>query len=354
MDSLESLNWMKEVGIYDQAVKYAPRLKKVFLECLPTTSEKVLIIGDIGFQNKYVASIIAGSYYLASQDLNIESKLLFQSPKDRSQNADADVLNALKDLDEKSNIILSMSDKLGNIPFSSFRDFTKKKGHRFISALSLGDLETEKAELVVEPIDIDYKTIQNQIIKFKEKLDIAEEITINTKSGTNLVFNIKGINSVLSHGIYSNPGEGGNLPAGEVFISPNGKRVEGTVVIDGSSRNFEGTKVIQNPITLSIEDGSILTIDGEEEALKLEKSIEWATTLAKNPGGVRRISELGFGFNPKAQIIGSSIVDDKTCNTCHIGVGSNHWFGGSIYAVTHFGQIFKDPKIKIDGKTIKT
>ncbi|MBI4440097.1 aminopeptidase [Candidatus Woesearchaeota archaeon] len=352
MDTLESVRWMKEHSIFDNSSLCYPVLKRVFTECLGTTSEKVLIIGDIGLEGKQVAPIIACAYYLAAQELNIEAKLVLQNVCNRSVDASQEVLDSLKELKENSMIILSMSDKLGNIPYPSFREFCQKKNHRFVSALSLGDVQTTQINDVIEPIDINYRTLQSQLLKLKEMLDNAEEVNITTKSGTDFTYNIKGCKALLSDGLYSLPGHGGNLPAGEVFIAPNGKRVSGTIIIDGSSRNHRGTTLITAPITLTIEDGSVVKVEGNEEARKLEQAFDWAATLAKNPGAIKRVAELGFGLNPRAKIIGSAVVDEKVSGTAHIGIGSNHWFGGSIYAITHFGQIFKDPMIKVDGKRV--
>jgi hypothetical protein len=36
-----------------------------------------------------------------------------------------------------------------------------------------------------------------------------------------------------------------------------------------------------------------------------------------------------------------------------VGIGSNYWFGGNIYAIIHLDQVFKKPKIKFDGKVIE-
>ena len=63
--------------------------------------------------------------------------------------------------------------------------------------------------------------------------------------------------------------------------------------------------------------------------------------------------ELGIGLNPKAKLVGAMIMDDKVKGTGHIGIGSNYWFGGTIYAVTHFDQVFRNPKIFLDDKILK-
>ena len=111
--------------------------------------------------------------------------------------------------------------------------------------------------------------------------------------------------------------------------------------------------VILLALALWILRSSLPEIKGSEEAKELEKTLKWAASVAKNPGNVRRICELGIGLNPKASIIGAMIVDDKSLGTAHIGIGSNYWFGGNIYAIIHLDQVFKNPKIYLDGKLLK-
>src|SRR3990167_8855129 len=103
-----------------------------------------------------------------------------------------------------------------------------------------------------EGMDVSKKRFQASHEKLKKQFDGAEEIHITTNAGTDLYYNVKGINSISADGNYTEPGSGGNLPAGEVYAPPNGKRVEGTVVIDGSSRVQNGTIIVKNPITLKI------------------------------------------------------------------------------------------------------
>ena len=111
--------------------------------------------------------------------------------------------------------------------------------------------------------------------------------------------------------------------------------------------------MIKTPITLNIKEGSIVEIQGEEEAKQLENTLKWAAGRSKQPKSVYRISEFGIGLNHKANIIGSTLIDEKTLGTAHIGIGSNYWFGGSIYAIIHLDQIFRAPEIEVDGKKLE-
>jgi len=355
METLESLKWLKERNLYELASKVAFSLKKVFTPCLAVKDEKVLIVGDIGYENRNIAAVLSSAYYLAAEQLKLDAKLILQSVKSRGDISDDDVVRSLSELKTGNIIILNMSDKLGNIQElgKSFRRWVGKKNHRFISTMSLGDLATSNIDLILKAIDVNYKPLQTQHEEIKQRFEKTREIHITTPAGTDLYYDKSGIKAIAADGNYTMAGTGGNLPAGEVYAPPNGKKIEGKVVIDGSSRTHEHTILIRNPIELAIKDGEIVGIRGKDEAKQLENTLKWAASVAKNPGNVRRICEFGIGLNPKASIIGAMIVDDKTLGTAHIGIGSNYWFGGSIYAIIHLDQVFKNPKIYLDGELLK-
>ncbi len=355
METLESLKWLKEHQLYDSAFRTALSLKNIFTPCLAVKDEKVLIIGDTGYENRGIAAVLSGAYYLAAEQLKLDAKLILQSIKSRGDISDDDVVSSLSELKSGNIIILNMSDKLGNIQElgKSFRRWVGKKDHRFISAMSLGDLATSNIDLILKAIDVNYKPFQAQHETVRQKLENAKEIHITTPAGTDLYYDKAGIKAIAADGNYTVPGTGGNLPAGEVYAPPNGRKVQGKIIIDGSSRTHEHTLLIRKPIELKVDDGEITGIKGGEEAKQLENTLKWAASVAKNPGNVRRICELGIGLNPNASIIGAMIVDDKTLGTAHIGIGSNYWFGGNIYAIIHLDQVFKNPTIYLDGELLK-
>ena len=200
---------------------------------------------------------------------------------------------------------------------------------------------------------IDYNKLQKKAAKIKEILDKGKEIHISTDKGTDLTIGIEGMKSIANDGNYNLPGSGGNIPTGEVYLPPKWKLVEGVAVIDASSAYKEGTQLIEEPIRLTIKKGEIIDIKGGVEATRLKETLDWAYKKSKYPWGVRRIGELGIGINPRAEIIGSTVVDEKKLGTAHIAIGSNYWFGGTIYAKIHLDQVFKDPIIRIDGNVLE-
>ena len=97
----------------------------------------------------------------------------------------------------------------------------------------------------------------------------------------------------------------------------------------------------------------MVEIKGGREADMLRESLEWAERTAKHDWGIRRLCELGIGLNPAARISGSMIIDEKVLKTAHVALGSNNWFGGTVYAAIHLDQVFKKPRITVDGRFLE-
>jgi len=348
------IEWLKQNKLLQMAKNNADVFKKILVHCLNIQKERVLIIGDTGFEGKKLSALMSASYFLAAKHLELDVDLVLQSPKSRGEKANLNVITALESLEDGSAVIINATNKTGSFKelSKSFRRFAKDRQHRFISTSSLA-LDTNHYDKFVSALDIDYKTLQEKSQQVKSILDNGNEIHAVTEAGTDLYYNIKSKTAVSADGNYILPGTGGNLPAGEVYIPCLGKKVEGKVVVDASSRNRFGTLLIKKPITFQVEKGSVINIEGGEEAKLLQESLNWAEKKAKFPWGIRRIGELGIGLNPKAELIGSMIMDEKVLGTGHVALGSNYWFGGSIYAMTHLDQVFKNPKILVDDEELK-
>jgi len=353
MESVESIEWLKKNKLTELAEKNSFRLERVFRECLNATDEKILIIGDKGTKNQNVAAVLSHAYYIAGKRLNLDVDFILQGIKKRGDTADDIVVEKLKEMENNSIIITLMSDKLGSLKQigKSFRRFCLRKNHRFVSTLSLGFIDTETVNHIVDAIDLDYKRFSAAHQKIKYALDRGKELHVSTVAGTDAYFDITDIKAICSDGIYTKPGTGGNLPGGEVFFAP--KNTEGKIVIDASSRNRINTNLIKNPIKLIIEKGDVIDIKDGSNAKLLEKSLKWAEEHAKYAERIRKVAELGIGLNPKAKIIGATIIDEKTLGTAHVGIGSNYWFGGPIRTIIHLDQVFKNPLLKLDGESFE-
>ena len=101
------MNWLRSNSLYEMSEKLSLAIKKVFAPCLGVKDEKILVIGDTGFDRKNVAAVMSGAYYLAARQLNLDAKLVFQEPKSRGDIADNNVVSSLSELKKRKLITQS-------------------------------------------------------------------------------------------------------------------------------------------------------------------------------------------------------------------------------------------------------
>ncbi|GGP16795.1 aminopeptidase [Oceanobacillus neutriphilus] len=188
-------------------------------------------------------------------------------------------------------------------------------------------------------ISADYNEVVERTKKYCELLNQGNQVEIK-KGDTSLSFSIKNRTGIESTGVFQEKGEAGNLPSGEAYIAPIEDSANGTIMIDGS---VAGIGVIEEPLTLEIEDGKLITASGD-------KGKELLELLGDGDG--RKIAEFGIGTNNKARLIGNVLEDEKVFGTVHIAFGSNKSFGGETEANVHIDCVIKNPIVSIDNKEV--
>jgi len=186
----------------------------------------------------------------------------------------------------------------------------------------------------------DYKKVRALTMKVAKLLDDASAVEIETKIGTKLHMSIAGRKAHPDTGIFHNPRDFGNLPAGEAFIAPVEGTAEGRAIVDGSMVDR-----VRGTVEIIFEKGVAKKISGSP-APGLLKILRKAGPKAMN------LAEFGIGTNPKAKLIGNVLEDEKVLGTCHIALGDNSTFGGRVKAGIHVDGIIKHPTIKLDEKIV--
>ena len=355
MDEKELMQFLIKKDLFDTVKNNAYYFKRIFKQCFNASeNDSIVLVSDLGEDERNVAAMVAGAYCMAAKSLGIEISVLLQSSSSTNV-TDEKVANGLLNLQKGGIAMMALTNKLGTLggKEKSYRTLAKSKGHRFASSTSLGGLTNDKFADFVKAIDIDYFSLQRRMQLVKEKLDAGNEVNVTTPAGTDIRLKIKHQKAISVAGEYINNGNGGNIPVGEVYMPPDKKDVEGMIVIDGSMRDHQMTRIISSPIRMTVKDGAVTDIEGGEEAKLLEQSLQRAESMSKYSWGVRRIGEFGIGMNPGARIIGSTLIDEKTLGTCHFALGSNYWFGGTIKAIIHYDQVLKNPTIKVDDEVLK-
>ena len=330
--------------------------------CKIKKGEAVLIIANPE------TNTIAQDLYTASLDVEARPVLIFQSAKTSSDFAEEAVIAAIK---SEPRVIFSVSaNKLGKDEKAAANPYKTADGKVFDSTFDwlLSGKKSIRAvwtpgitdDIFMRCVNIDYRQLTERCKMVSQKFVNAKSAHITSPAGTDLTVGLEGRRAMADDGDFSKAGSGGNIPAGETFISPVVGSSEGTIVFDGSMSFAEGDALLASPISVKVEKGFATDITGGQEAKRLLKDItqaqkdavvlESSGNLPKGQGAVyaknaRNIGELGIGLNPQAVISGNMLEDEKAFRTCHFAIGEN--YDGDAPSLIHFDGIVKNPTITI-------
>lgn len=214
------------------------------------------------------------------------------------------------------------------------------------------------AEMFSKTVPIDYARLREECAAIKAVLDKAESVRVTSAKGTDLTIGLRNRLAEVDDGDFRRPGTGGNLPAGEVYISPELRSSQGTIAFDGSISLEKGDLIIKEPIIARIKDNFVQSLEGGKESEILEKTLQSGrdNALAMVKSGklgadvgeqyarnARNLGELGIGLNRKAEIVGNMLEDEKVYSTCHIAIGAN--YDDDAKAIIHLDGLIKRPTI---------
>ncbi|MDR2375788.1 MAG: aminopeptidase [Treponema sp.] len=331
----------------------------VSLKVLP--GEQALIVSNPGHE----VSVISQAIYDVIVAAGGRPTLIYQPVKNQLDFAEKVVLAAFG---AKPEIVISLSaEKLGKDEEGIARPYIHNgAGYDHIFHLQLYGTKTCRSfwspsttiESFIRTVPIDYDELKRRCACIKTVLDRAVSVRVSAPGGTDAFFGLRGRLAFSDDGDFSRNGTGGNLPAGETFISPENGTARGQIVFDGSISLHKGDIVIREPIRCTLDGGYVREITGGEEARALQHTVETAERNAlemeqagKLPLGqgaiyaknARNIGEIGIGLNPAAQITGSMLEDEKAFRTCHFAIGLN--YNQDAPALIHLDGLVKNPTI---------
>lgn len=191
-------------------------------------------------------------------------------------------------------------------------------------------------------LNTDYLDIKRACEAVLDAVAGATEIRVTTPTGTDITFEPGEREWLTDTGIVHEPGTMSNLPAGEVFVSP--ESADGTYVVDGTMMPHG---LLDSPIEFTVEDGYVTDIEDEEIREQVEHGAEDVGQDAYN------LAELGIGTNiAVSELVGSVLLDEKAVGTVHIAIGDDHGIGGDTEAPLHLDGILRDPTVYADGEAI--
>jgi len=170
----------------------------------------------------------------------------------------------------------------------------------------------------------DWKKVAERTEQLARLFKHAEEVTIEAPNGTSLKMGIKDTPVYKDTGLLVEPGSFGNLPAGEVCLSPLHGTTHGKLVLE-----WAPTWRLEKPVILDIEKGEVICVSGDDP---YAKDLE---DFLKQDRDYRNIAELGIGTNDKASRPDNILESEKILGTIHVALGDNSSFGGKVRTSFH-------------------
>ena len=299
----------------------------VVKDCLAVEAgEEVLVIVD------QLRQEIGKEIYQAAQNIGAEAMLVEMLER---ANHGAEPPTAIAEAMKEANVVIMPTTK--SLSHTTARVEACKAGARAVTLPGI------TAAMMERTLTADYREIKERSEKLAEKLTAAQEAKITAPNGTKLKLDLSERKGHPDTGIYHQPGDFGNLPAGEAYIAPLEGKSNGKFVVDGS---MSGAEVNTEEIELLVEEGYVTKINGEAAAEKLEEIIAPYGKEARN------IAELGIGTNDQAQLVGNILEDEKVMSTVHVAIGDNATMGGNVEVASHLDGIIEKPTVELDGEVI--
>ncbi|MDX9784857.1 MAG: aminopeptidase [Spirochaetia bacterium] len=332
-------------------------------ECLGLQAgQALLIISNPDTEQE----IIARAVEKAAKIRGCSVSLLLQPVKSQADFAEDYVLEAIEKVPDA--VVSLSADKLGKDAKRLSRPLKTSDGRSYDHIFTYLLSGTRKIRSFWSPgvsiecfsrtLSADYNLMRRRAGQLKQLLDQSCALRVFSSAGTDLRFGTKGRRAHLDDGDFKAPGKGGNLPAGEVFISPSLGSAQGTVVFEDSMADIEGCMLLKNPITCNLSGGYIMDCEGGEQARQLEaalrKGMDMASSLVSQSGlkpeealryatNARNLGEFGIGLNEKAKITGNMLEDEKIAGTCHFAIGFN--YEEDAPAMIHLDGLVQRPTI---------
>jgi leucyl aminopeptidase (aminopeptidase T) len=199
-------------------------------------------------------------------------------------------------------------------------------------------------EVMVEGLDADYAAIERHCMEVLDQVAAADTLQITTQSGTDMTVRAGERVWQRDTGIIHTPGDFSNLPAGEVFVSP--ETADGTYVVDGTMRPYGLLDGRQ--LEFTVEDGYVTHISDDEIRQQVETAAEAVGQAAYN------LAEMGIGTNVGVRtLVGSVLLDEKAAGTVHFAIGDDASIGGDTDAPLHLDGVLTAPTIFADGTPVR-
>jgi len=224
-----------------------------------------------------------------------------------------------------------------SLSHTNARKLASSKGVRIASMPGIN------MDIIMRTLSHDYFDELSKLTKkITGLLTMADTAHLTSPNGTDITFSLSGRTGLADTGLFLNPGDFGNLPAGEAFTAPVEGKTQGVAVFDGAFADI----LIDQPIKVTFENGIATKIEGAMGAKQLEIMVN---SLGPD---ARHVAELGIGTNKNCKLESNLVEVEKVYATTHIAIGNNKHFGGIIDTPYHADGVILKPTLMLDNKVI--
>ncbi len=295
-------------------------------QCLAVKPGETVVVVNDGNDHDLIDALLE----VLEENGNSPEYIEYEEPENHGEEPPGNVAEAMKQAD------IFIAPTLKSISHTRARVEACKSGSRGATLPGI------TREIWESSLQTDYGEVEELSEKVYQMLENTDEVRIETPSGTDLTLGIDIQYFHTDTGIIQQPGEFGNLPAGEADGFP--VDANGTLAVDHlpPARDAEGSRI-------EISDGKVVAVKSEKENGLERKfgSIE----------GARKVAEFGFGTNPAATIIGNVLQDEKVLGTVHVAFGDNSSYvpegdGKRVESGIHWDIICLKPTVRFDDRLV--
>ena len=194
-------------------------------------------------------------------------------------------------------------------------------------------------------LDADYEEIAAVCAEVHEAVAGADKLRVTSSQGTDITVRPGDRQWREDTGVVHDAGGMSNLPAGEVFVSP--ETADGRVVVDGTMMPH-GRLEAGGTVAFTVESGQVTSIEDDG----LRESVEAAAAEAGD--AAYNFAEMGIGTNlAVTELVGSVLLDEKAAGTVHLAIGDDHGIGGDVEAPIHQDGVLTEPTVHVDGDRLE-
>jgi leucyl aminopeptidase (aminopeptidase T) len=190
---------------------------------------------------------------------------------------------------------------------------------------------------------VDFQKLQNQTQSIAQILTNANEIQVNSDTGTNVTFSVAGRNAFSLDGYFHDEYGFATLPPGEAPTCPVEGTTNGTIVFDYS---MDGIGKLSQPLKLEVKNGTVVAVSGADE------DVHFLERIFARDSSARNIAEFAIGTNPNARLIGNLAEDKKLVGTVHFAIGDNESLGGVVQSSIHLDGLMLKPTVHVDRRLL--